>query len=106
MEVYPLSRHRRKLPTGPFGSFKFNRDPSLINGAGFIVQQEDFRAHIAEYGKRIPFDPSDCRDHEAIKLATTKRGAGLAMSGVGTVDCARHNCKNPSIITILDHGEE
>ncbi|KAK0236278.1 hypothetical protein EDD85DRAFT_954140 [Armillaria nabsnona] len=83
-----------------------NRDPSLINGAAFIVQQENFRAHVAEYGKRIPFDPSDCRDHEAVKLATTKWGAGLAMSGVGTVDCARHDCKNPSAVTILDHGEE
>ncbi|PBK62569.1 hypothetical protein ARMSODRAFT_1024770 [Armillaria solidipes] len=83
-----------------------NQDPSLLNGAGFIVQQEDFRKHVAEYGKRIPYDPSDCRDHQAVKLATTKRGAGLATSGVATVDCARHDCKGPSAVTILDHREE
>ncbi len=35
-----------------------NRDPSLINGAGFIVRQEDFHAHIAEYGKRIHLIPA------------------------------------------------
>ncbi len=72
----------------------------------FIVRQKDFHAHVAEYGKQIPLDPSDCQDHEAVKLATTKQGAGLATSGVGTVDCAWHDCKNPSTITILDHGEE
>ncbi|KAK0458719.1 uncharacterized protein EV420DRAFT_1642445 [Desarmillaria tabescens] len=83
-----------------------SRDPSLTNGAAYLVQQEDFRAHVAEYGKRIPYDPSDCRDHEAVKLATTKRGAGLATSGMAMVDCARHDCKNPSAVTILDHGEE
>ncbi|PBK80813.1 hypothetical protein ARMGADRAFT_1039737 [Armillaria gallica] len=59
-------------------------DPSLIDGAAFIVQQKDFHAHIAKYGKQIPFDPSDCQDHEAVKLATTKRSARLATSGVGT----------------------
>ncbi|KAK0457575.1 uncharacterized protein EV420DRAFT_1643914 [Desarmillaria tabescens] len=83
-----------------------NRDPSLLNGAGFIVRQEDFRNHVAEYGKRIPYDPSDCCDHQAVKLATTKRGAALATSGVATVNCAWHDCKGPSAVTILDHGEE
>ncbi|KAK0440544.1 hypothetical protein EV421DRAFT_1737210 [Armillaria borealis] len=82
------------------------RDPSLVNGAGFVVAQDDFRKHVAEYGKRIPFDPSDCRDHQAVKLATSKRGAGLATSGVATVDCARHDAKGPAAVTILDHGEE
>ncbi len=53
-----------------------SHDPSLINGAGFMVAQEQFRKHVAEYGKRIPFDPSDCQDHQAVKLATSKRGAG------------------------------
>ncbi len=83
-----------------------SRDPSLIDGAGFVVAQEEFRKHVAEYGKRIPFDPSDCRDHQAVKLATSKRGAGLATSGVATVDCARHNSKGPAAVTILDHSEE
>ncbi|KAK0430440.1 hypothetical protein EV421DRAFT_1893559 [Armillaria borealis] len=82
------------------------RDPSLVNGSGFVVAQEEFRKHVAEYGKRIPYDPSDCRDHQAVKLATSKRGAGLATSGVATVDCARHDAKGPGAVTILDHGEE
>ncbi|PBK90515.1 hypothetical protein ARMGADRAFT_934251 [Armillaria gallica] len=82
------------------------RDPSLVNGAGFVVAQDDFRQHVAKYGKCIPYDPSDCRDHQAIKLVTSKRGAGLATSGVATVDCARHDSKGPGTVTILDHGEE
>ncbi|KAK0466807.1 uncharacterized protein EV420DRAFT_1635847 [Desarmillaria tabescens] len=82
------------------------RDPSLVNGAGFVVAQESFRKHVAEYGKCIPYDPSDCRDHQAVKLVTSKHGAGLAMSRVATVDCARHDAKGPGAVTILDHSEE
>ncbi len=82
------------------------QDLSLVNGAGFVVVQESFRKHVAEYGKRIPYDPSDCRDHQAIKLATSKHGAGLATSGVAMVDYAQHDAKGPGAVTILDHGEE
>ncbi|KAK0227419.1 hypothetical protein EDD85DRAFT_958034 [Armillaria nabsnona] len=78
----------------------------LAIDANFQLIRLDFCAHITEYGKRIPFDPSDCQDHEAIKLATTKQSAGLATSSVGTMNCARHDCKNPSTVTILDYGEE
>ncbi|PBK83240.1 hypothetical protein ARMGADRAFT_945276 [Armillaria gallica] len=65
-----------------------NRDPSLTNRVAFIVWQDEFREHVAEYGKWIPFDPR------------------LATSGIATVDCACHDCKNPSVVTILDHGKE
>ncbi len=70
------------------------------------MAQDEFRKHVAEYGNRIPYDPSDCRDHQAVKLATSKHGAGLATSGVATVDCTRHDTKGPGVVTILDHGEE
>ncbi|KAK0435013.1 hypothetical protein EV421DRAFT_1740461 [Armillaria borealis] len=83
-----------------------SQDPSLINGAGFVVAQEEFRRHVAEYGKCIPFDPSDCCDHQAVKLTTSKHGVGLATSSVATVDCAHHDSKGPVAVTILDHGEE
>ncbi|SJL11239.1 uncharacterized protein ARMOST_14642 [Armillaria ostoyae] len=82
------------------------QDPSLVNGGSFVVAQESFRKHVVEYGKRIPYDPSDCRDHQAVKLATSKCGTGLATSGVVMVDCARHDAKGPGAVTILDHGEE
>ncbi len=82
------------------------QDLSLVNGAGFVVAQEEFRKHIAEYGKCIPYDPSNCRDHQAIKLATSKCGTGLATSGVATVDYAHHDAKGPDAVTILDHSVE
>ncbi len=65
-----------------------------------------FRKHVKEYGSRLPYDPSDCNQHDAVKSATRRRGQGLATSGIATVDCARHDCKNPSSVTILDVGEE
>lgn len=71
-----------------------------------MVAQEEFKKHVMEYGKHILFDPSDCHDHQAVKLTTFKRGAGLAMSSVVMVDCAWHDSKGPGGVTILDHGEE
>lgn len=40
-----------------------------------------------------------------MNLADTKNACGLAATGVGTVDCARHNLKRPCAVGDLQKGE-
>ena len=49
---------------------------------------------------------STCVSHNAVDGADTKNTHGLAVSGVGTVDCARHNMKQPNSIGDLQLGEK
>jgi hypothetical protein len=39
-------------------------------------------------------------------MADTKASRGLAATGVGTVDCARHNMKRPNGVGDLQKGEK
>ncbi|KAK0483059.1 hypothetical protein EDD18DRAFT_1084378, partial [Armillaria luteobubalina] len=82
------------------------KDPSLNQGAAFLIEQEVFHRHITKYGHRLPHDLSNCSQHNTVKSVTRHQGQGLATSGTVTVDCAWHNCKNPSSVPILDVGEE
>lgn len=47
-----------------------------------------------------------CTSHSAVNLADTKKSKGLAATGVGTVDCARHNFKLPNAVGDLQKGEK
>lgn len=49
--------------------------------------------------------PSSCVNHDAVKSAN-KVTAGLAATGAGTVDCARHNMKRPCAVGDLQKGEK
>lgn len=49
--------------------------------------------------------PSNCVNHDAVKSAN-KSTAGLAATGAGTVDCARHNMKRPCAVGDLQRGEK
>jgi hypothetical protein len=49
---------------------------------------------------------STCFSHDAVNSADTKNTRGLAVTGVGTVDCARHNMKRPNSIGDLQLGEK
>lgn len=41
-----------------------------------------------------------------MNMADTKLSQGLAATGVGTVDCARHNMKRPNGVGDLQKGEK
>jgi len=43
--------------------------------------------------------------HHAVKDANTSKSRNLATTGIGTVDCARHNCKRPCGVGDLQKGE-
>ncbi len=82
------------------------KDPSLNKGGIYLVEQESFCKHVKEYGFCVPYDPSDCNQHDVVQSATRCRAQGLVTSGIATVDCAQHDCKNPASVTILDVSKE
>lgn len=49
---------------------------------------------------------SVCVSHDAVNLADTKSSKGLAATGVGAVDCARHEFKLPNGVGDLQKGEK
>ncbi|KAH7906050.1 hypothetical protein BJ138DRAFT_1138106 [Hygrophoropsis aurantiaca] len=79
-------------------------DPSLSQGWGTFVEETGFKAHI-ERCAHIPQEKSSCSSHKAVDLADTKASRGLAATGVGAVDCARHNFKLPNGVGDLQKGE-
>jgi hypothetical protein len=44
--------------------------------------------------------------HHAIKDANTRRSDKLATTGIGTIDCIRHNMKLPCAVGDLQKGEK
>ncbi len=80
-------------------------DPSLNKGRAYRVEETAYKSHLAKFDDQ-PADPTDtCNNHDAVKLATNKKGAGLAATGVATVDCARHGMKRPCSTGDLQKGE-
>ncbi|KAF7970361.1 hypothetical protein HWV62_24272 [Athelia sp. TMB] len=78
-------------------------DPSLNRGRAYFVEENRYKTHLAAYGDQEE-TKSDCVNHDAVKSAN-KYTAGLAATGAGTVDCARHNMKRPHAVGDLQAGE-
>ncbi|KAG1722940.1 uncharacterized protein EDB91DRAFT_1240167 [Suillus paluster] len=79
-------------------------DPSLSQGWSYFVEERGFKSFLNEAGT-LPQEKSTCASHSAVNLADTKNARGLATTGVGTVDCARHNLKRPCAVGDLQKGE-
>jgi hypothetical protein len=48
---------------------------------------------------------STCASHNTVNMAEVKSSLGLAATGLGTIDCARHNMKLPNGVGDLQKGE-
>ncbi|KIL56864.1 hypothetical protein M378DRAFT_188510 [Amanita muscaria Koide BX008] len=80
------------------------RDPCLTQGNGYFVKETDFLDHLESHkGQRQM--PSTCVSHDAVNNADTKDARGLVVTGIGTVDCARHDMKRPNGVGDLQKGE-
>ncbi|KAG1902462.1 uncharacterized protein F5891DRAFT_1186576 [Suillus fuscotomentosus] len=79
-------------------------DPGLSWGLSYFVEEHEFKSFLNEAG-RLPQEKSMYARHSAVNLADTKNARGLAATGVGTVDCARHNLKRPCAVGDLQKGE-
>ncbi|KAG1737727.1 hypothetical protein EDB19DRAFT_1895738 [Suillus lakei] len=73
-------------------------DPGLSQGWSYFVEERGFKSFLNDA-------KSTCARHSAVNLADTKNVRGLAATGVGTVDCTRHNLKRPCAVGNLQKGE-
>ncbi|KAG2031785.1 hypothetical protein BDR03DRAFT_936229 [Suillus americanus] len=82
-----------------------NVDPSLNAGWGYFVEEAAYKAYLADQAG-VKQDRSTCVSHNAVNMADTKSSYGLAATGVGTVDCARHDMKLANGVGDLQKGEK
>ncbi len=80
-------------------------DPDLNNGAAYFVRESGYKAHLEKWDTDNPKESGECNTHNAIKLANIKGAAGLAATGLATVDCSRHDMKRPCSMGDLQKGE-
>lgn len=81
------------------------RDPGLNHGYAYVVEEREFKNYLVEYGDMFPDEVSTCNNHDALKSASSRGGKGISSSGVGTVECARHDMKRPVSVGDLQKGE-
>ncbi|KAG2117119.1 uncharacterized protein F5147DRAFT_742928 [Suillus discolor] len=82
-----------------------SKDPGLSRGWGYFVKEGKYKAHI-NMSNEVVQEKSTCVSHNAVNMADTKTSKGLAATGVGTVDCARHDMKLPNGVGDLQKGEK
>ncbi|TFK78942.1 hypothetical protein K466DRAFT_506453, partial [Polyporus arcularius HHB13444] len=82
-------------------------DPALNAGCAYFVESTAYKDHLEEFDTGNTKDtlPGECNTHDAVKLANIKGSAGLAATGVATVDCSRHDMKRPCSVGDLQKGE-
>ncbi|KAJ7775868.1 hypothetical protein B0H14DRAFT_3095888 [Mycena olivaceomarginata] len=78
-------------------------DPSLGDGIAFFSQVDGYMAHLDKHWD-VEQEKSTCVAHDAVD-EPDRESVGTASSGIGTVDCARHNMKRPNGVGDLQKGE-
>ncbi|KAG1769718.1 hypothetical protein EV702DRAFT_1181707 [Suillus placidus] len=79
-------------------------DPGLNAGWAYFVEECAYKTYLSERaGERQ--ERSTCVSHNAVNMADIKSSRGLAATGIGTVDCARHEFKLPNGVGDLQKGE-
>ncbi|KAJ6480009.1 hypothetical protein C8R47DRAFT_983149 [Mycena vitilis] len=79
------------------------KDPGLGDGYLFYCKVQEYMKHVAEHWND-PQDRSTCVAHDAVDKPD-REARGTASSGIGAVDCARHNMKRPLAVSDLQFGE-
>ncbi|KAG2107820.1 hypothetical protein DEU56DRAFT_920537 [Suillus clintonianus] len=79
-------------------------DPSLNAGWAYFVHEDSYKSYLADRASDKQ-ERSTCVSHNAVNMADTKSSRGLAATGVGTIDCARHDMKLPNGVGDLQKGE-
>ncbi|KAG1785033.1 uncharacterized protein HD556DRAFT_1435285 [Suillus plorans] len=79
-------------------------DPGLNAGWAYFVEERTYKSYLSERaGERQ--ECSTCVSHNAVNMADTKSSRGLAATGIGTINCARHEFKLPNGVGDLQKGE-
>ncbi|KAJ7788496.1 hypothetical protein B0H14DRAFT_3576895 [Mycena olivaceomarginata] len=78
-------------------------DPGLSKGWAFFGEVGPYMKHLKENWQQ-PQPRSTCVAHDTVDKPD-RESRGTASSGIGTVDCARHNMKHPNGVGDLQQGE-
>ncbi|KAJ7292455.1 hypothetical protein C8J57DRAFT_1042053 [Mycena rebaudengoi] len=78
-------------------------DPGLGDGWAFYCKVEEYMEHLGQHWS-LEQEKSTCVSHDAVDQPD-RESQGTASSGIGTVDCARHNMKRPNGVGDLQKGE-
>ncbi|KAJ7439025.1 hypothetical protein B0H11DRAFT_2254147 [Mycena galericulata] len=78
-------------------------DPGLGPGWAFFCEVSAYMQHLADNWDQ-PQERSTCVAHDAVDKPD-REARGTASSGIGAVDCARHNMKRPNVVGDLQFGE-
>lgn len=81
-------------------------DPGLVKGYGYFVRNNDYVEHLASYSKAFADEHSTCNNFDAIKLANSRGGPGIAASGLAACGCSRHDMRRPNSVADLHKGEQ
>ncbi|KAG0695571.1 hypothetical protein DFH29DRAFT_984920 [Suillus ampliporus] len=81
-----------------------NVDPSLSRGWGYFMEEEAYKRFLRSSADSIQ-EKSTCSSHNAVNMADTKSNCGLAITGLGTINCACHIMKRPNAVGDLQKGE-
>ncbi|KAJ3551391.1 hypothetical protein NM688_g4727 [Phlebia brevispora] len=79
------------------------RDPALGSGWGYFVEDTRYREHVLRYATQE--DISTCTGFAAISQANKKFSKGYAVTGIGSIVCARHGFILPNSTGDLQKGE-
>ncbi|KAG2115167.1 uncharacterized protein F5147DRAFT_743666 [Suillus discolor] len=69
-----------------------NKDPGLSNGWSYFIDEKCYKEYIAN-NSAVTQERSACTSHNTVNMADAKLSQGFAATGIGTVDCARHDMK-------------
>lgn len=108
-----LARWLYQLYLGIDANFRLKRrdvstdatDPGLNHGYAYFVEEIAYKQYLEMHGKSDQKETSSCNSHDAVKLANMRGVNGVATSGVGTVECSRHDMKRPCSVGDLQKGE-
>ncbi|KAJ7811147.1 hypothetical protein B0H14DRAFT_3090662 [Mycena olivaceomarginata] len=79
------------------------KDSGLGNGWAFFCEVQAYMAYVKKHWD-FKQDRSHCVAHDTVDKPD-REARGTASSGVGAVDCARHNMKRPNAVGDLQLGE-
>ncbi|KAJ7478021.1 hypothetical protein B0H11DRAFT_1726119 [Mycena galericulata] len=79
------------------------KDPGLGKGWAFYCEVKAYMEHVRANWNQVQ-ERSRCVAHDAVDKPD-REARGTASSGIGAVDCARHNMKRPCAVGDLQLGE-
>jgi hypothetical protein len=79
-------------------------DPPLCQGWSYFVEDTKYKAFLEKHGN-LPQEQTTCSNYDAMSKANSKDVRFLDTTGVGTVDCIRHEMKLLNGVGDLQKGE-